>query len=310
MKKAPGIRYFDRKTQRLMTEPSYASGFLDWSYNTALGRRLTDLLFRQKFVSRFYGWLHKQPWSRRKIKPFTCATGVNTQELVQPLEHFSSFSDFFTREIDLSMRPLNPCPEVCIAPADGKILAFSAIDAERTFRIKRSTFNLQRFLGNEELAKRYAGGSLVIVRLHLSDYHHFHFPDSGIPGEAIPIPGKLYSVSPYSRHQLIPFYTENYRMVTPFASDHFGAMALVEIGGFTVGSIKQCYQPGAPLAKGARKGFFEMGGSTVVLLFTPGAIRLDEDLLANTEEEIETYVRLGESIGSISRPASDEGETL
>ncbi|MDH3216236.1 MAG: phosphatidylserine decarboxylase, partial [Candidatus Krumholzibacteria bacterium] len=134
-------------------------------------------------------------------------------------------------------------------------------------------------------------------RLYLSDYHHFHFADSGIPGEAVSIPGKYYAVSPYARRALVPFYTENHRMVTTFDSDHFGRMILVEIGAFTVGSIQQHYQPGMRVAKGARKGVFELGGSTVVLLFPPGAITFDGDLLAHTKDEIETYVQLGDSIG-------------
>jgi phosphatidylserine decarboxylase len=293
------IHYYDRQTKTMMEEPIYAQGFLNWSYNTRVGRFATDLLFRQKIVSRLYGWLHRQPWSRRRIKSFAEAMRVNLQECGRLLEDFSSFNDFFTREIDLSARPVNSDKRVCIAPADGKILAFPTVDREKTFRIKRSAFNLQKFLGSEALTKRYTGGSMVIVRLHLSDYHHFHFPDSGIPAEALPIPGKLYTVSPYSYQKLVPFYTENYRMITLLASDHFGQMAMVEIGAFTVGSIKQRYRPGVRVAKGTKKGFFELGGSTVVLLFQEGAIRLDEDLCAKTEEKIETYVRMGESIGTI-----------
>lgn len=86
-------------------------------------------------------------------------------------------------------------------------------------------------------------------------------------------------------------------MLTLFDSDHFGQIAMVEIGAFTVGSIQQLFNQGVRVPKGARKGFFELGGSTVVLLFQRGAIRLDEDLCARTEEDIETFVRLGESIG-------------
>ena len=86
-------------------------------------------------------------------------------------------------------------------------------------------------------------------------------------------------------------------MLTLFDSDHFGQIAMVEIGAFTVGSIQQRFNQGVRVSKGARKGFFELGGSTVVLLFQRGAIRLDEDLCARTEEDIETFVRFGESIG-------------
>jgi len=283
-----------------MEEPIYASSFLNWSYNSRAGRWATDVLFRQRAVSRLYGWLHDQPWSKRKIKPFAAALGVKLEECARPLESFASFNDFFTREIDLAKRPINSNKRVCIAPADGKLLAFPVISGEETFQIKRSLFSLPRLLANESLAKKFAGGSLAILRLHLSDYHHFHFPDSGIPGNACAVAGKLYAVSPYARRKSVPFYTENYRMLTPFSSDHFGLVAMVEIGAFTVGSIQQRYRPATRVAKGDKKGFFELGGSTIVLLFEPGAIQLDQDLCDKTNEGLETYVRLGESIGRVN----------
>ena len=299
--KAPlSITYFDRRSGDFLEEPIYASSFLNWSYNTRSGRWATDLLFRQQVASRLYGWLHGQSWSKRKIKPFAAALGVRLDECLRSVDDFASFNDFFTREIDLSKRPIDSDERVCIAPADGKLLAFPKVDGGRTFQIKRSPFTLPHLLGNETLAKIFAGGSLVILRLHLSDYHHFHFPDSGIPGNPCAISGKLYAVSPYSRHKPVPFYTENYRMLTLFASDHFGLVALLEIGAFTVGSIQQRYRPTARVAKGDKKGFFELGGSTIVLLFEPGAIQLDHDLCDKTEEGFETHVRLGESIGHMS----------
>jgi len=283
-----------------LEEPIYASSFLNWSYNSRAGRWATDFLFAQRPVSRLYGWLHGQPWSKRKIEPFAAALGVRLDECLRSVDDFASFNDFFTREIDLSKRPINSDPRVCIAPADGKLLAFPIVDDRRIFHIKRSSFTLPHLLGDETLAKKYDGGSLVILRLHLSDYHHFHFPDSGTPDNARAIAGKLYAVSPYSRRKSVPFYTENYRMLTPFSSDHFGLVAMVEIGAFTVGSIQQRYRPAARVAKGEKKGFFELGGSTIVLLFEPGAIQLDQDLCDKTNEGLETYVRLGESIGRVS----------
>ena len=74
-------------------------------------------------------------------------------------------------------------------------------------------------------------------------------------------------------------------------------MVLVEVGAFTVGFIQQCFTPGKPTAKGDHKGHFELGGSIVVLLFAKGRIEIDDDLLANSKNGLETYVRLGESIG-------------
>jgi len=51
--------------------------------------------------------------------------------------------------------------------------------------------------------------------------------------------------------------------------------------------------------KGDEKGYFEFGGSTVVLVFQKGKIRFDEDLLRNTREGFETKIFMGEKIGTI-----------
>jgi phosphatidylserine decarboxylase len=291
------IVYYHRKSRELMTERVYASGFLSWAYNARLGRLATDLLFRQKFISQLYGWFHKKPFSRWRIKPFVKKMGINNNESIFSLEHFATFNDFFIRQIDPKKRPICNDPDVCIAPVDGKVLAYPIVEPDSTFRIKRSRFNLREFLCDDVLAEKFAGGSMIISRLCLADYHHFHFPDSGIPGKAKSIQGKYYAGGPYALRTLIPFYSENHRMLTLFDSDHFGQMAMVEIGAFTVGSIRQTYQADARASKGSRKGFFELGGSTVVLLFQKKAIELDEDLCENTKNDLETYVRLGDSTG-------------
>ena len=58
------------------------------------------------------------------------------------------------------------------------------------------------------------------------------------------------------------------------------------------------YQDGpCQVVRGAEKGRFEFGGSTVVLLLEPGRVEISKDLLANTQEGYETLVRMGEVIG-------------
>jgi phosphatidylserine decarboxylase len=224
---------------------------------------------------------------------------ISMDEVLRPLEDFSDFNDFFTREIDLSKRPMNKDQRVCVAPSDGKVLAYPSVPRDQTFRIKRGIFTLHEFLQDASLADQYANGSMVVSRLSLRDYHHVHFPDSGIPRKAVAIDGKYYAGGPYSLRTVVPFYTENHRMLTLFDSDHFGRIAIIEVGAFTVGSIEQRYEAGRHVAKGAHKGFFELGGSTDVLLFEKGRIRFDEDLCTKTKAGIETFVRLGDSIGSI-----------
>ena len=72
---------------------------------------------------------------------------------------------------------------------------------------------------------------------------------------------------------------------------------IVEIGALTVGSIVQTFEPHAWVARGQKKGFFQLGGSTVVLLFQRGMIRFDDDLQQNTAKGLETEVQMGASVG-------------
>lgn len=293
----PDIRYYDRYRHRIEREQVYAAALLNWAYNTRLGRWTLEILLKRRCFSRLYGWYCRQPISRRRIRSFVKKLRIETTEIPEPLESYGSFHAFFTRAIDPEKRPVRSESHLCIAPSDSKVLAYEGVGAQVTFRVKQSEFNLESFLADPILAGEYDGGSLAIGRLSFRDYHHFHFPDSGVPGQTISIPGTLHAGGPYAVQRLVPFYADNHRTLTPFASDHFGPMLIVEIGAMAVGSICQTFQPGLRVGKGERKGFFAPGGSTVVLLFRPGAIAFDEDIVVNTERGMETFIRMGDSIG-------------
>lgn len=297
MRAHPTLLYFDRQARCVLREPVYAGRFLFWSHNTLAGRVLTRLVLRQPLVSRCYGWWNRQRWSRRRIERFAAAMQVRTGESLRSPSGFGSFNDFFVRRIDMRCRPVARDPDICSAPADGKALAYPTVRRNQVFHIKGAAFSLDSFLRDSELVERYADGSMIIIRLHLADYHHFHFPVAAIAGAPLPIEGKLHAVGPYAVRWPAVFYQENRRSITQLKTLRFGTIAMVEIGAFTVGSIRQCYSHSRAAAKGDHKGYFELGGSTVVLLFERGAIRLDEDLCENTRRQMETMVRVGEAVG-------------
>ncbi len=287
----------DRRTGRPKQEPIYAPQFLDWCHNTRAGRALTDMVFSLGPISRLYGWVNRQSWSRRKIEGFCETMGVDLDELCRPLDDFRSFNDLITREINLSKRPIDADPRVCCAPVDGRFLVYPRVTADKVFLIKRLEFDLRTFLRDDRLVAEYDGGAMAVGRLYLADYHHFHFPAAGVARTNRLIPGRYYAVSPYSWRWLVPVFAENRRMITVLETGQFGPIAMVEVGAFTVGSIRQCFTIGRSVAKGEHKGYFELGASLVVLLFKPGAIVFDTDLQQNTAAGLETYLRMGESVG-------------
>lgn len=294
------IAYRDRVTGRIERERVFAEAFLYWLYNTGPGR-FAGAVLRRRWASRLYGWLQQQPASQPRIAEFIESMGIDMSECLKRPEEFSSFAEFFVREIDLAKRPIDPEPDACVAPCDGRVLAYPTIEAGQRFRIKRHLFDLERCLRDPELTRRFAGGALVVSRLALRDYHHFHFPVEGVAGEARAIVGGYDAGGPYSLERLLPFFSENFRMVTTLTETRFGAVAMVEVGALTVGSIVQRFAPGARIEKGAHKGWFALGGSTIALLFERGAIALDSDLLESSAREIETFVRMGERIGMARR---------
>ena len=137
----------------------------------------------------------------------------------------------------------------------------------------------------------------MIIRLAPIDYHRFHFPCDGIISESKLINGDYYSVSTHAIKKNFRILCENKREFSILKTKNFGEIAMFEVGATMVGGIKQSYQPNTSIKKGEEKGYFYFGGSTCVLVFEKGKIRIDRDLVENTKKGIETKVYMGEKIG-------------
>lgn len=94
----------------------------------------------------------------------------------------------------------------------------------------------------------------------------------------------------------VSVYDENVREVITIESPEFGTVAFIAIGATLVGSIHITAAPGAA-KKGDEMGYFKFGGSTCVAVFEPGRIRLDDDLVANSDAQLETRIRMGDRVG-------------
>lgn len=291
----------DRKSGMRIVEPVYASKFLHWAHQNRLGVWLTRVFLSRPIASRLYGWWHRFPWTRHKIRSFARTLSIDLAISTKPTEQFANFAEFFSREIDLAHRPIADGDDVCISPVDGRVGAYPALVPNEEFAIKGRKFNLRRFLSCEEDASTVEGGAMLVFRLHLADYHHFHFPIACRPSTPKQIGGQSYMVSPHATRWMPDIYGENRRTVTRLDTDDFGRVLMVEVGGFTVSSIFQRFEPNSPAAKGARKGYFGLGGSTVVLLFQPGKVHLDDDLIANTRAGHETTVNFGERVAEFEK---------
>jgi phosphatidylserine decarboxylase len=89
---------------------------------------------------------------------------------------------------------------------------------------------------------------------------------------------------------------KNERAIHILETQHFGRLGFVEVGALTVGRIAQVHPTDRRFERGQEKSMFRFGGSAIVLFGEPGAWRPSEDLLQHTRENMETVIRLGESV--------------
>jgi phosphatidylserine decarboxylase len=291
------IRYFNRHTGNLETEQVYGEGFLRWTYGHPLGAISLNAFVKRPFFSSWYGHRMSTAKSAARVAPFIARYGLDPNDFADSPNSFQSFNEFFYRKLKPSARPIDPDPHRVVFPADGRHLGFAKASEIRGVFVKGQRFDLPTLLGDADLAARYADGSLVLSRLCPVDYHRFHFPAAGIPGPTRTIAGPLFSVSPIALRQRLDYLWTNKRTITELKTEQFGTVLCMEIGATCVGTIQQTFNPRETVNKGAEKGYFAFGGSSTLMLFEPGAIELENDLLEHSSQQVELYARVGTRMG-------------
>ena len=271
-------------------------------------------LVPQHLLSRVMGWLAelRQPvWLKNwVIAQFVGVFDVDMAEAAEP-DHtqYASFNAFFTRPLRDDARPLANADVLC--PADGAVSQLGVINNGLLFQAKGRYFSAEELLGGDAVrAAQFDGGQFATIYLSPRDYHRVHMPMAGRLTATTYIPGKLFSVNGVTAGNVDRLFARNERLVCYFETE-CGPMALVLVGAMVVAGIETVWSgqvappprqpvtvdyaalPGAvALAKGAEMGRF-MLGSTVILLFPPGAVAFDERYLAGSA------TRMGEALGAV-----------
>ena len=291
------VRYRDRKTQKIVTENIFAETTLRWLYEDYLGFKVFNYLLNNQVFCWLYGKSQDLPLTRRKIAKFVSQHQIDLKEIELPLESYPSFNAFFSRKLKPNARPFIPDSDIFCAPGDGKVLVYPQLTEHTRIPVKGASITLESLLASEVAAQTYYDGSALILRLAPYDYHRFHFPDKGKVSPARYISGQYHSVNPIALSKIPHIYCLNKRAITDFYSQNFGHIAYIEIGAITIGSIMQTHKPGI-VTKGQEKGYFQYGGSTLVLLFEPGAIAFERDLIQDSAKNLEVSVLAGSQLGT------------
>lgn len=296
------IEFWHPGEGRLVREEIYGERWLRWTYGSVAGRLALWLLVRRRWFSKWYGWRMSRPASRAKVRPFIDDYGLDEGEFAEPAESFAHFNAFFARRLKPEARPLEGDDSTLVLPADGRHLLVPRLDTGRRFYAKGEPFEVGKLLGDEELGRRFADGSMLISRLCPVDYHRFHFPCGGVLRWTRRIAGPLYSVSPLALRGRLDILWSNAREVSLLEHPVAGGVVLAEIGATCVGSIRQAAAPGGKVERGQEKGWFEFGGSCCITLLPRGAVEWDRELLEWSARGIEVYGRMGRRCGRLRPP--------
>ena len=291
------VLVYDRKTRELQREPVLGDAMLKLAYLTCLRPFCQWILFRHSLASKLLGWYCDTPWSRRNIRKSIEILGIDTSEFRASVASFKTFNEFFTRHLKDDARPCEHSPQILACPADSRLTVIPHLEKDTCIPVKGARFTVAELLqASPEEAATFAGGCMLITRLCPADYHRYHYPADGCELRRWQIDGRLNSVNPMVLALGLQVFTHNQRIVTLLELEHFGTVAFVEVGAFGVGGIEQTHTQ-RDFSKMDEKGYFKFGGSTLVLVFPPGRVRIDADLIENSRNGYETRVHAGETIG-------------
>lgn len=262
------------------------------------------------------------PLRRAFTRWFIRHYGVDMSEAREPdPDAYANFNQFFTRALRPEARPVIAQAGHIACPSDGAIVELGNIEEKRILQAKGRTYSLVELLGGEARAQPFVDGCFATTYLSPGDYHRVHMPLGGRLQETVLIPGRLFSVAPEYTESVPNLFARNERLVCLFHTEA-GPMAVVLVGAIFVGSIETVwagevtgwrdrgievthYPAGSDaveLSRGEELGRFNMGGSTIIVLFGRNSATWEPGLGAGMR------VQFGKRLGRVTQPAVTGGE--
>src|ERR1700744_2608579 len=93
------VDFYDRHSKQIIEEHAIKVGGLIFLYKSLTGKLLTNLLLKRRFISSAYGKVMDSKRSLKQIPQFIKHYNIDTSEIKRPIESFTSFNDFFIREL-------------------------------------------------------------------------------------------------------------------------------------------------------------------------------------------------------------------
>ena len=244
---------------------------------TALPHHLISRLVY--FITRLRG-----PMVRPMIDSFIKKFDVDmTEAAYESTDLYVSFNEFFTRPLKPDARPIDQGKNTLACPADGTVSEAGSIHQRQILQAKGYFYTTTELLGGDaSMSALFENGRFLTVYLAPNNYHRVHMPIHGLLKKMIHVPGRLFSVAPWTVNTIPGLFTGNERVASLFATEA-GPIAMVLVGAINVAAIETAWgglitppkgrkisdfdysHTRKIIAKGAEMGRFNMG-STVILL--------------------------------------------
>jgi phosphatidylserine decarboxylase len=225
-----------------------------------------------------HGWLSPPAAEYNKLDEFLIP------DRTAPHWGWPSFNAFFHREIRPDVRPIAAPhdPKVIVSANDGTVYKIEQrVSEEARFWLKGQPYSLANMLAGSAYVDRFIGGDVFQTFLSGADYHRWHAPVDGIVREAVVVDGLMFSnaesAGPDPKGILSQGYQTavNTRGLIFIESDDpiIGLVCCIPVGITEISSITLGVQRGDRVRKGEELGYFSYGGSSMAVVFQPGAIR-------------------------------------
>lgn len=249
------------------------------------------------------GVKYNESRSRKYIAEFIRFYNIQVDDLLDPISSFQNFNEFFRRKMKPHSRPIADVrnQHIAVVPADCRIVAYETVAETSTLWVKGHEFSIASLVMDPDLTKRFTNGSVAVCRLGPMDTHMVYFPLGCKVGRTFYMDGEYLVDNPIAVREDVDVFTTNKRVLTVLEDTEFGLVGMVLVGSTMIGSIEITSKQGHMVKKGDEHGYFQFGGSTVILLFEPNRVVFAEDLLTNSTIPIETYCKMGSPLGVLRK---------
>ncbi len=268
--------YLDSPLSLEVITASVAKQMVGWLSPQAYeGMKLWEFLIRD-FSDKHWGFRSYNDYFHREI------LNVVTPDQKPPTQPYEKIWSEHTAIGDVPRPVAGPGdPRIVVSANDGQVWKIAdKVKAEDRFWLKGQPYSLVNVLNGHQV-DRFVGGRVFQSFLSGANYHRWHSPIEGTVRRAEVVNGLMFSdaesagwdtsAGTASQGYEASVNTRGLVFVeSPLES--IGMVCVIPIGITEISSVTIKVKQGQKVKKGQELGFFSYGGSTLALVFQPGAI--------------------------------------